>query len=156
MELNINLFGYFALQNNFGFLKYNSYIHVIIENHMDSNIILGVFKGNFTEIMHMTDSCSYPFTELIGDKYIEFDSIIHTVYFAARKALVINFLIDYIEPENILHTKDSITCQELVTLLSHPTNEILDKILFWDNGKLVSKEYVANKLCLPGYLFCLG
>lgn len=121
---------------------------------MSTSIILGVFKGNFREMAEQTNSSSYPFTELIGDKFMEFDNdtIISTVYFAARKAERINFVIDYLVP-GIFSTKDSYTCRELSMLLAHPTDEILSKIVFWDEGKVVSNEYVQNKLDLPKELF---
>lgn len=123
-----------------------------------TSIILGIFQGNFRSMMYKTNSCSYPFTELIGDKFMDFggdeDAVVNTVYFAARQATVINFLIDNIQPEGILEPNNkSITCRELRILLSHHNDDIKNKIIFWEDGEVVKDEYARVKLNIPKHIF---
>ena len=80
-----------------------------------------------------------------------FDDIIEIVHFAAIKCNKVIFHIDGIRP-NIKQNTSRFTCQELITLLSSPSIS-LSKIEFRDDNKVVSSQYVQNKLNLPKELF---
>ena len=115
------------------------------------NIVLGIFNGYFYTVANKEGNCSYPFTDLIGDMWVEFSDIVHTVYYASRRADKIIFIIDGLLP-NINGTEDSFTCKELMTLLTCPFIPT-SKIEFWDNQKIVTVDYIQNKLNLPKELF---
>ena len=115
------------------------------------NIVLGIFDGYFYDVAKLPNNCAYPFEELIPDVWERFNDIIHIVYFAARKADKIIFIIDGLQP-NITGNEDSYTCKELITLLSSPCIP-LTKFEFVFERKIVSAEFVKEKLNLSKELF---
>jgi hypothetical protein len=118
------------------------------------NIVLGIYNnGYFRSVVNeSTFNCAYPFTELIGDYWVdEAEGVIDTVLEAAIKCDKIIFLIDGLLP-NISGNEDSYTCQELITILSCSLIP-LSKIEFRDNNEIVTSDYVMNKLNLNKELF---
>ena len=118
------------------------------------NIVLGIYRTiTFNEVAKQDGNCAYPFTEIIGDYWCDEanDVVIDTVLEAALRCDKIIFCIDDLLP-NITGMEDSFTCQELITILSSPVIP-LSKIEFRYDNKVVSSQYVQNKLNLPKELF---
>ena len=117
------------------------------------NIVLGIYSnGYFRSVVNeSTFNCSYPFTELIYDYWVDSEGIINTVLEASIKCNKIIFLIDGLLP-NISGREHSYTCQELITILSCSLIP-LSKIEFRDNNEIVTSDYVMNKLNLSKELF---
>jgi hypothetical protein len=117
------------------------------------NIVLGIYKGiYFRETVIQEGNYAYPFTELIGDYWVdEANDIIDTVLEAAFKCDKIIFLIDGLLPFISGH-ENSYTCQELINILTFPSIPI-SKIEFRDNNEIVTSDYVMNKLNLRKELF---
>lgn len=118
------------------------------------NIVLGIYRGpHFKSIVEQEGNCAYPFEEIIDDYWIEeADGIIDAVFEAALRCDKIIFCIDNLLPNITGMEEDSYTCQELITLLSSPAIP-LSKIEFRDDNKIVSLQYVQNKLNLSKELF---
>jgi hypothetical protein len=114
------------------------------------NIVLGIYNGGYFRHTILKGNCSYPFSELIGDDWVD-NSIIGTVIKAAYECDKIIFLIDGLLP-NITGNEMSYTCQELITILSNPLIPI-SKIEFREDCKIVTPNYVMNKLNLSEELF---
>jgi hypothetical protein len=116
------------------------------------NIVLGIYDSGYFRHTALTEgNCSYPFSELIGDFWVNYNSIIGIVMKAAYKCDKIIFLIDDLLP-NITGNEASYTCQELITILSSPLIPI-SKIEFRENNEIVTPNYVMNKLNLSEELF---
>ena len=117
------------------------------------NIVLGIYKGNyFADVESQEGNCAYPFTELIGNYWVdEAIGIIDTVLEACFMCDKIIFLIDDLLP-NISGNENSYTCQELINILTFPSIP-LSKIEFRDNNEIVTPDYVMNKLNLSKELF---
>jgi hypothetical protein len=115
------------------------------------NIVLGIFDGYFYDVAKLPNNCSYPFDELDPNIWERFNDIISIVYFAARKADKIIFIIDGLQP-NITGYEDSYTCKELITLLSSPRIPLI-KFEFMFEREIVSAEFVQERLNLSKELF---
>lgn len=118
------------------------------------NIVLGIYNTfTFKDAYVEVGNCAYPFTEIIGDYWCDkaIGDIIDTVFEAALRCDKIIFCIDNLLP-NITGMEESYTCRELITILSSPAIP-LSKIEFRYYNKVVSSEYVQNKLNLSKELF---
>lgn len=116
------------------------------------NIVLGIFETYyFRDVATTEGNCAYPFDELDPNIWERFSDIVDIVYFAARKANKIIFLIDGIKP-GFDNTCDSVTCKELLRLLQSPAIPV-SKIEFMFENKVVSHEFVFERLGLQGNWF---
>lgn len=110
-------------------------------------ILLGIYRApHFMDIMKQEIVSTYPFYELIDDysnNSAMDDIIMDTVLEASRVCTGIIFLIDDILPN--MDTNISVTCRELITLLSSSLIS-KDKIEFREDNIIVSLDYVCNKL----------
>lgn len=119
------------------------------------NIVLGIYKSPHFELnSKLPQHCSFPFREVIGDYFFKSDFyddiILDTVIYAASACNTVIFLIDDILPN--LNTDFSITCRELIGILSSPLVPN-SKIEFREDNVIVSLDYVCTKLNINKELY---
>lgn len=112
------------------------------------NVALGIYRTpTFHMISGLEGSYTYPFMEIIGDRWGTFEDIVDLVLYASMKCDKILFSLDDILPNVKEGIYDSVTCKELDTLLNS-RHISLSKIEFYKNGEIINTNDV---LVLYGY-----